>query len=116
MGIVKRRAGGIGVPAGSGSSSSSNSLTDLDFAGSVVKGGSSPSISIDLSTGFNHVFQVAESILVTSAGWVEGASFTIDLINDTNTVHGVSCGKCVLSDDGSQQYFQIAFVGAGGSV
>jgi len=140
MGIVKRRAGGISVPAGSGSGpSSSTSINDLDFESSVVDGGAGSSAAVvDLSRGFNHIFRVTESVLVTASGWKNGSSFTVDLINDSGSAQGVSwqgfdflgeapteienearhvfTGKCVLSEDGSQQYFQIASVGTGGSV
>lgn len=135
MGIVKRRSAG-GVSSGS---AGPIAISNINFPGSVNNGGDAgPSASVDLAIGFNHIFRVNESVLITAAGWIEGASFTVDLINDTAAVHGVSwqgfdflsvlpteiqpnsryvfTGKCVLSEDGSQQFYQITLVGVGGAV
>jgi len=115
------------------------SLKDLDFKSAVNNAGDTgSSVIIDLSIGFNHIFNVTESVLISADNWVEGASFTIDLINTSDDVFGLSwqnfdfladspieilgetrqvyTGKCVLSVDGSEQYYQIALVGNGGSI
>ena len=99
---------------------------------------SSPVHTIDISTNHSHIFRITESTSIVASGWVQGASFTIDLINNTDTIHGLTwqgfdfisylpteihnnsrfvfTGKCVLSEDGSEEFYQIALVGTGGSI